>query len=421
MHNILALEEAVEKNKKNKSFGSQMLDRLKSNMLKNYLYNLWIGEIKDEEIKVTKLIGIPSFESPIVNAPNFNLNDLTKNLIFNDNIFIASIVYKSETYEIIIRTFFENTYHMSQKILMYNISANGISSSANSAEMLITNMLNKCIINSSFNNSLILLDNGEGKTVFFDRLKIISPKPANINEIFLPEIKKEQIKRFIESIKNFETNNISLRYLLSGLPGTGKTKIINSIINAVYEDVTILITNGGNIPLDDIFKFCSIFDKILLVIDDVDFIIGERTQNNEKDKLGNFLQYLDGFIPNQIFLLASTNDKTLVDNAASRPGRFDMILDIGEINPSSYLHLVKRETNDEEVLKYFTKPVIEKMKMRKVTGAYIVSFVKQLKSVKTMKGNLTQKDFDQYFDLTYKGFYSSNENKSNCTLGFGVG
>ncbi|NMB81407.1 MAG: hypothetical protein GYA14_06275, partial [Ignavibacteria bacterium] len=109
-----------------------------------------------------------------------------------------------------------------------------------------------------------------------------------------------------------------------------------------------------------------------------------------------------------LFVLASTNDKKMVDIAASRPGRFDLILDIEEINSSNYHSLIIRETDDEQIIGFFTPELLSSFAMKKVTGAYIVSFIKQLKSVKKNKGSINAKDFEDYLNLTYNGFYKSN-------------
>jgi SpoVK/Ycf46/Vps4 family AAA+-type ATPase len=185
---------------------------------------------------------------------------------------------------------------------------------------------------------------------FFSGLKILEPKQTSIQEIYIPSDKVQNIERFIYAIENYEKDRINLRFLLNGPPGTGKTQIIRSILSVIKGKATALITQGGNFPLNDVFEFCSLFEPVLLVIADFDFLITERKEVFNKNKLGAFLQYLDGVEHNNIFLLTSTNDKTLVDEAAARPGRFDLILDIGEIESKNYLALIKRESNDQDII-----------------------------------------------------------------------
>ncbi len=75
-------------------------------------------------------------------------------------------------------------------------------------------------------------------------------------------------------------------------------------------------------------------------------------------------------------MLATTNDKRLVDTAAKRPGRFDLILDIGRISSTYYLDLIRSKTDSAEVIRLFTPEILECLEARKVTGAFIVNLVK---------------------------------------------
>jgi SpoVK/Ycf46/Vps4 family AAA+-type ATPase len=161
-----------------------------------------------------------------------------------------------------------------------------------------------------------------------------------------------------------------------------------------------------------------LFSPSLLVIDDLDFIAGEREDNPRKNPLGEFLQALDGLLPNNVFVLASTNDKKLVDAAAQRPGRFDMILDIAEIESNNYLQLIRRETKDTEIIKLFDDETLIYLRDKKVTGAFIVSLIKQVNNAIQINGKLSKTEFLDYLDLAYKGFYDFNEENFKSAIGF---
>ena len=254
---------------------------------------------------------------------------------------------------------------------------------------------------------------------FIDHLSIIKPPTTNLDNIFLPDHKREQIRRFIDTVSNFSEHNISLRYLFNGVPGTGKTQIMNSVITHLEGRATIVICNGADIEIDQIFEFCGLFSPCILVIDDIDFLAGNREVNNgDKSKLANLLQVLDGFIPNNIFILAATNDKKLVDEAAARPGRFDLILDIGEIEADNYIALIKRETDDSSIIELFNQQILNKLEDKKVSGAFIVNLVKQLKTIRISGNNINPDVFADLFNLLYKGFYDFNDYSFNKTVGF---
>jgi len=215
--------------------------------------------------------------------------------------------------------------------------------------------------------------------------------------------------RFIAEINNYSPENREIkrqfRFLLNGLPGTGKSQIISAIINAVYGKITTVILNGADYRMTDIIDFCKIFDPCLLVIDDIDFIARKREENFNSNSLINFLHSLDGLFPESLFLIGATNDKFLVDEAASRPGRFDMILDITKITDSNYLNLIKRETNDESLIELFNEEVLSFMENKNVTGAFIVNLIKQLNSIKRIEGKVVYEDLMNLLKFTYEGFY----------------
>jgi ATP-dependent 26S proteasome regulatory subunit len=194
---------------------------------------------------------------------------------------------------------------------------------------------------------------------------------------------------------------------------------MNSIITNLKDKATIVICNGVNMEMEKIFEFCGLFEPCILVIDDIDFVAGSRDNNNKNnDQLGFLLQALDGFIPNNVFILASTNDKKLVDEAAKRPGRFDLILDIGEIEADNYISLVRRETSDNNIIDLFDRQVLNKLEDKKVSGAFIVNLVKQLKTIRTSGEDINHDIFTDIFNLLYKGFYEYNDNAFARTIGF---
>ena len=127
---------------------------------------------------------------------------------------------------------------------------------------------------------------------------------------------------------------------------------------------------------------------------------------------------LDGIMQNKFFLIATTNDKKLVDLAASRPGRFDEIIDFGDFERVYYMDLIKKHTNDEKILDLFTDDILNFMEEKKVTGAYIVNLIKQTKIMKEMNNGFGYDDLMKYLNRNYKGFYKSQA-ETDRRFGFG--
>jgi SpoVK/Ycf46/Vps4 family AAA+-type ATPase len=405
-----------ELNGRNKSFFQIEVIQAKDVIIKNYLYRLWLGKFKTDNIRVINAVGFPSTSRPVPGLPTVNFNERNEMFYFSDILVIFSVEFYNEKYEICFRTYMED-YNPPLPKLCNEVIINGISGNSKSASDLFENIEKLSIENSTFKNKALRFDLVNMRE-FMENIKAVKLPVVKLQDLFIPANKMEQIKRFIYSIKNYKEYGLNLRYLLSGEPGTGKTDLINSILNEIEEYATVLIASGDDVPFEDLFQFCSMFNPCVLVIDDIDLVVGSRENETRGNHLGKFLQLLDGFLPNYIFLLATTNDKRLVDKAASRPGRFDLIIDIGMINYEHYLSLILRETDDKEIINCFTKEFLEKLYSKHVSGAFIVSLIKQLKSLKKMKGSLEESDFIDYFNLTHKGFYSSNLVNKNNGIGF---
>lgn len=403
----------------NTSFFESTISESKDLLIKNYLLKLYSEEIKSKFIKVKRILGLNTADNLIPRYPMVSFNSANNNYAFNDSVLLFSVSYLEQDYEFCFIITREAIYE--ENYFVYNLKISGLSKEANRPEDCLNAILIESISNSSFTNNVCsyrLLNANNTDYKFIESLKIIEPKPVNTDDIFLPGDKKEQIQRFIYAIKNYKNDKVNLRYLLSGPPGTGKTQIMNSIISSVKNEITVILTEGSSFSTNNLFEFSSLFDLTLLVIDDVDFLIGNRADGYNRKSLGAFLQYLDGFLPNNIFLLASTNDKNLVDYAASRPGRFDLVLDISEIHHQNYIDLVQRETDDEEIIRLFDDSTLSILKSKKVSGAFIVSLIKQLKSLKKMNSRITREDFENMINLTHRGFYNSNSGDLSVAVGF---
>jgi predicted AAA+ superfamily ATPase len=387
--------------------------------LKNYIYKLYLKSIEDAIIKVNRFYGMTSFQSAFLTEPKTSYDKDTGLYSFDDDYLFVSAVYENHVYEITFKSIVVKEYGLNKSIQFNNIWISGATPGADKSKELSAILSDEAIKHSNLSGKVMKYTSPKVKSGdLLTNIKIINTPSVKLDDLYIPESKKEQIKRYIYAINNFHKNYLSLRYLFNGKPGTGKTQLLSTIINETLGNITVLVCNGEKLPVSDIFSFCEYFSPCLLIIDDLDFLAGDRSDSLNKAELGNFLQALDGFLPNNVFLLAATNDKKLVDEAASRPGRFDLILDIGEINPEDYLSLINRETKDANILSFFDDIILNDLRCKKVSGAFLVSFIKQLSSAQMMRGTLTSKDFKDYLELTHNGFYSYNAESYEKTIGF---
>lgn len=389
-----------------------------SRIIKDFLYKVYLRKIKSENIEISKALGIRSYVDPILGLPTLNFNETNGMYSFSDMFIFFSLKYRGDNYELCIKTYVEQSYNTDDIYRKSILITNGTSKNADKAEELTQTIIRYSIANSCIKNKILRFDREKYKGEILEALEFVNIPKIELSNLFISLEKKYQFKRFIDTINTFGSQKISLRYLLNGKPGTGKTQIMNSLINETSGNCTVFLCHGGRLPVKSLFEFCSYFDPCLIVIDDLDFLASDRIANGLQNELSDFLQSLDGIIPNSVFLLAATNDKNLVDKAASRPGRFDIILDIAEIEPFHYLTLIQRETDNEKIISLFDEEILEYLRIRKVTGAFIVSLLKQIKNSVMLSGNISKQEFLNYLNLCYRGFYAVNDESLNNAVGF---
>lgn len=375
--------------------------------IRDFLYRLNTGNINDSKIKVHGCWGLDNVKTRILKKlkpiclSNLGLWD------FSEESTYFHIVYKNTLFMVSILMFIELGDVNNLSYSLATISLEGEEPLL--SYELIEYLKISAIATSNLKNKIIFIKEKEFKHRYLESTELLLPKDISLGNIFLPPNIESQIMRFIAEINNYSPEKREIkrqfRFLLNGLPGTGKSQIISAIINAVYGKITTVILNGADYRMTDIIDFCKIFDPCLLVIDDIDFIARKREENFNSNSLINFLHSLDGLFPESLFLIGATNDKFLVDEAASRPGRFDMILDITKIGENNYLSLIKRETDDESLIELFNEEILSFMKDKNVTGAFIVNLIKQLISIKRIEGKVVYEDLMNLLKFTYEGFY----------------
>jgi hypothetical protein len=314
----------------------------------------------------------------------------------------------------------ENEYIFQTKIYMDNrkdiiseiqISVkNGVSS-----EKLYETM--KRIKNLAFNNSkyvgkCIKVKLKEGG---FRGIEIIDISNFS-TELILNETQTKFLNHFVARVGR----GGNARYLLNGEPGTGKTESIREIIRKLTPNVTFIIPDfTTNDDLNVILEACEIFESAVIIMDDIDLYLGSRDKGGYTTLLGQFLSFFDGVKKRKISLLASTNDKGLVDRAAERPGRFNMTLDYTfltseQIVSVCQIHLPK-VYQIQEVYNVLTGTI--NGKKVNVTGAFIANLADNIKEMSEDEQNWSLDDTLSLIKESYKGFYMSQVEKDNG-LGF---
>jgi hypothetical protein len=120
--------------------------------------------------------------------------------------------------------------------------------------------------------------------------------------------------------------------LLYGPPGTGKTLTAMYIAHQMPERTTILLTGRGIGLLEQSCKLARLLQPATLIMEDVDLIAEERTNQNPgcNTLLFELLNQMDGLADDaDILFLLTTNRPDILEPAlAARPGRIDQATEI---------------------------------------------------------------------------------------------
>ena len=237
-------------------------------------------------------------------------------------------------------------------------------------------------------------------------------------ELILTDTQTKFIDHFISRV----SRGGSARYLLNGEPGTGKTESIREIIRKLMPQVTFIMPDfTTSEDLTIILEACEIFDNAVIIMDDIDLYLGSRDRGSYTTLLGQFLSFFDGVKKRKISLLASTNDKGLVDKAAERPGRFNMTLDYTFLTEEQIIKVCNIHLPKEYQIKEVYDALTGRISGKKanITGAFIANLADNIKEMAEDEGDWTIDDTVSLIEESYRGFYMSQFDKQNG-IGFKV-
>lgn len=254
------------------------------------------------------------------------------------------------------------------------------------------------------------------------------------SDIFLPDKLFSNVKLYSDV---FDYKELLMRYLLVGVPGSGKTESALVLMNYLnHKGVTIIKTVCDEILAEKV-KLAEILAPSLLILDDIDLGLGSRTTGGyDSDALSTFLDVLDGTnkIKNGVGIIATTNSVELLDLAAQRPGRFDKVVLFDGVTKDNIENIILKSlkyefniTNPKETELYINKSVIDTYYNAKVTGAHIYNSIKLLKLNADTHGvkvdvkwliNEINNDISMIDTMRNKSFLKDKFETTNAPIGF---
>lgn len=131
-------------------------------------------------------------------------------------------------------------------------------------------------------------------------------------------------KNIVDTIRGVNDNNAKL-VLLHGLPGTGKTTYLKYLAHELGKKVLFLPpVMAESIVNPDFVPFLMENKDCVLIIEDAEKVIGDRTNSGSSVGVSNLLNLSDGILGDilNIYVIATFNmDKEKIDSALLRKGR----------------------------------------------------------------------------------------------------
>lgn len=239
------------------------------------------------------------------------------------------------------------------------------------------------------------------------------------NRLILNETQRKFIEHFINRVKR----GGNARCLMNGDPGTGKTESIREIGRRLMPISTFIIPEfATSDDLGEILEACEIFINGVIIMDDIDLYLGSRENGSYTRLLGQFLAFFDGVKKRNISLLASTNDKGLVDKAAERPGRFNFTIDYTFLSDEDIVEVCNIHLPKEYQIQEVYDALCGKIggKKANITGAFISNLADNIKEMSIDNEGWCVEDTIMLITETYKGFYTSQVERNKQHMGFEV-
>ena len=157
-----------------------------------------------------------------------------------------------------------------------------------------------------------------------------------LNTVYMDERVKQRIlddiTDFLNSEAEYDAFGIPYKktYLLTGVPGSGKTSLIKALCNEIHYNLGIMSMSRDMDNATVQGSFRNIDPKTVLLLEDIDCLFEKRTSvETSSFTFSNLLNILDGVLfKHGLIVFITTNHPEKLDPALLRQGRTDLIVEL---------------------------------------------------------------------------------------------
>lgn len=260
-----------------------------------------------------------------------------------------------------------------------NISFTSNKSTYISSEFIYKKIIYSAIAHSNLKGSYFVMPYNE---LAWDKKSL---EVRDFGDVYLPTKTMQNLELFTNL---FEKKGHLMRYLFAGTPGTGKTEATIAIANILKKQGVTIIKTVVDDALKEKIELAELLSPSLIILDDLDLSLGSRSKGGFSRSLGTFLDAMDGTdkISKGVGVIATSNSIELLDQAASRPGRFDKLMSFDEITKTNIKNLIlksiKHESNvgkTHPMAKTFSgREIVDFLHNSKQTGSWIYNTIQMV-------------------------------------------
>lgn len=252
-------------------------------------------------------------------------------------------------------------------------------------ENIILEFLKDCynyIKNINEENTNILITDKYGEWINYNKLPSRTLESIYIDNSIKNKIVKD-IEVFLESEKDYNNFGIPYKrtYLLTGIPGSGKTSLIKALCKKFNYSLSMLSISNNFDNSSLLVAIKELPKKTIFLIEDIDSLFEKRNFSTDNNSLtfSNFINILDGILyRHSTIIFLTTNHPEKLDHALLRIGRIDMIIKFDYPSRNNieklFNDLLKNIYNEKELKDNFNS-FYDLIKDKKIAMSAIINFL----------------------------------------------